>query len=96
MGRQIIGMSGGVGVAWLLGGIILGLSVGFIASSNGLSGSILAALSGSGVWGLGWLIFPPLMHSCSIVLLVSGGLAGALWCGIWGVVGSKIQDRLRR
>lgn len=77
-------------------GIAIGIVAGMIAAANGRSGGRWAALAGAVCFAVAWGVNQPEGFDIGgaghfsqplIMQIISGALSGAIWCGLWGLLG---------
>jgi len=84
-------------------GLFLGIIVGLAAAANGRSGPKYSALIGAGVFAIGYAITQPegfdlagshFRQPMGMQILM-GAISGAIWCGLWGLLGAYIGRKMR-
>jgi len=90
-------------------GILIGIVAGVVASANGRSGGRWGALVGAvcfaGYWAIefagAWASKPEgtdpggLVWASLFSVMGQSALSGAIWCGLWGLLGGRIGRRMR-
>jgi hypothetical protein len=100
---QYSGSGGAQYGSWPMIGILIGIVVGMVAAAAGRSGGLWGALVGAicfaGAWSVqlpeGFDLGPGHFTQPLLMEIGSGAVSGAIWCGLWGLLGGWIGKKMR-
>jgi len=86
--------------SWPMIGILIGIVVGIVAAvarrSGGLWGALVGAICFAGAWAVNKPERTLLTEGSGLFFQIGqGAVSGAVWCGLWGLLGGWIGKKMR-